>query len=298
MVKITFLGTADSIPSKSRNHLSVLLTYEGENILFDCGEGTQRQFRKAGLNPCKVGKILISHWHGDHVLGLPGLLSTLALSGYNKELEIYGPKGIKNKIDSMLNLFKFKRDYKIVVKEVSSGTFFENKDFFLEAEKMEHGIACLGYNFVKKGQIRIDKSKLKKNKIKEGIHLRDLKEEKDIKYEGKKFRVKDLTYKDKDLKISFVVDTKDNERISKFVKDADIFISEATYDSSMKKEAEEHKHMTVDQVAKIAKKAKVKKLYLAHVSSRYLKNMKEILDESKKIFDKSYLVRDLDSIEL
>ncbi|MEA3414122.1 MAG: MBL fold metallo-hydrolase, partial [Nanoarchaeota archaeon] len=124
MVKIIFLGTADSIPSKNRNHISVLLNYEGENILFDCGEGTQRQFRKAGLNPCKITKILISHWHGDHILGLPGLLSTLALSGYNKELQIYGPKGIKEKINSMLVLFNFKRDYKIIVKEISKGVFF------------------------------------------------------------------------------------------------------------------------------------------------------------------------------
>ena len=88
MTKITFLGTSDQIPSRSRNHTSILLTYEGENILIDCGEGTQRQFRKANLNPCKITKILISHWHGDHVLGLPGLLSTLALSGYNKTLHI------------------------------------------------------------------------------------------------------------------------------------------------------------------------------------------------------------------
>ncbi len=88
MIKITFLGTSDQIPSAKRNHTAILLTYKGENILVDCGEGTQRQFRKARLNPCKITRLLITHWHGDHVLGIPGLLKTLALSGYNKTLSI------------------------------------------------------------------------------------------------------------------------------------------------------------------------------------------------------------------
>jgi ribonuclease Z len=89
-IKLTFLGTSSAVPTKSRNHPSILLQYKEQNLLFDCGEGTQRQFRKAKLNPCKLTKIFISHWHGDHILGLPGLLQTLALNGYNNVLEIYG----------------------------------------------------------------------------------------------------------------------------------------------------------------------------------------------------------------
>src|SRR3989344_5690783 len=91
-IKLTFLGTADAIPSKARNHTAILLSFGGENILVDCGEGTQRQFRKADLNPCKITKILITHWHADHVLGLPGLLKTMAMNGYNKKLVIYGDR--------------------------------------------------------------------------------------------------------------------------------------------------------------------------------------------------------------
>ena len=159
------------------------MTYEGENILVDCGEGTQRQFRKAGLNPCKVDRILITHWHGDHVLGLPGFLSTLALSGYSKTLYIYGPRGTKKFIDELLSVFGFKREYKIVVEEVS-GKFYETKDFYLEAERMEHGIPCNAYNFVKKSYSRIDKMKMKKLGLPSGVHLQKLKEGKDISYEG------------------------------------------------------------------------------------------------------------------
>src|SRR3989338_9983318 len=129
-IKLTFLGTGAMIPNEKRNHPAFLLTYKEENILVDCGEGTQRQFRKAKLNPCKITKILITHWHGDHVLGLPGLLSTLSLSGYQKTLCIYGPRGTKEFIKEMLSVFGFKRKYEIKVEEVD-GKFFDNGDFFL-----------------------------------------------------------------------------------------------------------------------------------------------------------------------
>ena len=108
MIKITFLGTSDSVPSLKRNHTAILLTYKGENILVDCGEGTQRQFRKAGLNPCKVTRILLTHKHADHTLGLPGLLKTLSLTGYQKTLFIYGPRGIKKFMENLRHLEKSK----------------------------------------------------------------------------------------------------------------------------------------------------------------------------------------------
>ena len=104
-INITFLGTGSAIPTARRNHPAILLRYKAENILVDCGEGTQRQFRKAKLNPCKISKILISHWHGDHTLGLPGLLQTMILNGRNEKLEIYGPKGTSRKFKEMMDVF-------------------------------------------------------------------------------------------------------------------------------------------------------------------------------------------------
>ncbi|MDA3836170.1 MAG: ribonuclease Z [Nanoarchaeota archaeon] len=296
MAKVTFLGTADSIPSASRNHTSILLTHNEENILIDCGEGTQRQFRKAKLNPCKLTRILISHWHGDHVLGLVGLLSTLSLSGYNRTLHIYGPIGIKEKIDLALQVFSFKKNYKIVIEEIGAGKFFENEEFYLEAEEMEHGVPCLAYSFTQKGHLRIKKDKLKG--IPSGPHIKDLKEGKDIVINGRKFKSKDSVYNEKDKKISIVMDTKMNKRIIPFVKDSDIFISEGTYSGDLSKEAEEHMHLTVVDVAKVARQAKVKKLIITHVSSRYMKNLKDILFEAKEIFEESYLPRDLDFFDL
>jgi ribonuclease Z len=128
-IKITFLGTSASIPTVNRNHTSIILNYKEDNILIDCGEGTQRQFRKAKLNPCKVNKLLITHWHGDHVLGLPGFFQTLALSDYNREMQIFGPKKTKefmrNFVGIFVPVFKFKADVNEINKE---GIFYEMKN--------------------------------------------------------------------------------------------------------------------------------------------------------------------------
>ena len=125
-IELTFLGTGSAIPTRRRNHLAMLLKYKAENILIDCGEGTQRQFRKAGLNPCKIMRILITHWHGDHVFGLPGILNTLRLNGYNRKLEIYGPKGTKEWVRKYLDLVgKRGEDLDLKVSEIKSGIIFD-----------------------------------------------------------------------------------------------------------------------------------------------------------------------------
>jgi len=297
MVRVTFLGTADQIPSVKRNHTGILVNYNEENILIDCGEGMQRQFRIARLNPCRITKILITHLHGDHVLGLSGILQTLAVSGYKKVLNIYGPKGIKEFIRKLLDTFPFRCEYEIKVEEVK-GKFFTGEYFYLEAEEMSHGCYCNAYSFVKVGQRRIDKAKLKKLKIDAGPHLQELKKGKNIKYKDKKYLAKDLTYVEDDLKISVVLDTTVNERIVPFVKNANLFISESTFGAELKEKALEHNHMTVVDAAKIAKKAKVKKLVLTHVSQRYEANLKDILGQAKEFFPDSVLVKDFDSIDV
>jgi len=301
-IKLIFLGTSDSIPSATRNHSAILLTFNEENILFDCGEGTQSQFRKAGLNPGKITRILITHWHGDHTLGLLGLIQTLILSGYNKTLYIYGPKGTCHYFSLLKNFLgsyeKFSK-MKINVKEVL-GKFFENDIFYLEAESMKHGVPCNAYNFVIKDKIRIDKKKLSKCKIPPShIHqIKNLKEGKDILCNGKKIKAKDLIYTEKGKKISFILDSAFNDKMIDFSRDADLLISEASFGKELESKAKEHLHMTSEQAATVAKRAKVKKLILTHISSRYEKNLKKILDEAKKVFKNSYLVKDLDVVEV
>ena len=298
MIKINFLGTSDSIPSAARNHTAILLTYKGENILVDCGEGTQRQFRKAGLNPCKITRILITHWHADHVLGIPGLLKTLAMTGYSKTLFVYGPRGTKILMRALLKLFAFRKEYKIVIEEVSNGKFLETSEFYLEARAMTHGIPCNAYSFVKKGQTRIHKSKLKKTKLPSGPLLQKLKQGKNITYMGKKYLAKNLTFREKDKKISFIIDTAMNRQAAGFVKSSDLLISEANFASDLKDRAKRYKHLTAGQAAQIAKKSKSKKLILIHISQRYDQNKKKILNEAKKVFKNTSLAKDLDVVEI
>jgi ribonuclease Z len=296
-IKITFLGTGSAIPTERRNHPSVFLEYKEHGILFDCGEGTQRQFRKAKLNPCKISKIFISHWHGDHVLGLPGLLQTLMLNGYNKTLEIYGPEGTYRMMDAYQQLFiKKGNPLSINVNEISEEKIKEN-DFFIESKKMSHDCPCLAYSFNLPEKTRIDKKKLEKLKIPNGPLIAELQKGKTIKLNGKTIDGKKLTFTEIGKKVSYITDTKLNKNLQEFVKDSDLIISEATYSEKEEELAEKHNHITSKQIAEIAKKAKAKKLILFHLSQRY-ENPKQILEEAKKVFKETKVAEDLDRVEI
>ncbi len=147
-MELTILGTSEATPTAERSQLAMLLTYKDENILIDCGEGTQRQFKIARMNPLKITRILITHWHGDHVLGLPGLLQTLALNNYNKTLRVYGPKGTKRFFNLLLRTFVFRQKIKAEIREIKKdGKIVETRDFYIEAFRMKHFTPCLVYSY-------------------------------------------------------------------------------------------------------------------------------------------------------
>ncbi len=300
-IPIYFLGTGQAIPTAKRNHTALLMKYKDENILIDCGEGTQRQFRKMKLNPCKITKILITHWHGDHILGLPGLFQTLQLNNYPKTLQIYGPKGTKKFISLLYKLFVPIGKLKIEVKEVSSGKFLETPDFFIEAFPLQHGIPTLAYRFIEKEKIRLDKNKIKKLNLPNSPKLKQLQEGKNIKHKGRTIKASSVTYKQKGRIISFVFDTKFCDCCIRASKNSDLLIAESTFlenSESGKNLAKEYKHLTAKQAAIIAKKAKSKKLILTHVSQRYEGSEKEIIKEAKKIFKPVSLAEDLMKVEI
>ena len=297
-MEIIFLGTSHAVPTKEKNQTSILIRYGSEGILVDCGEGTQRQFKIAGISPTKITKILITHWHGDHILGLPGLLQTLALGNYSKTLEIYGPRGTKEFMKFMLEMFIFKEKIKVNVHEISEGTFFENKDFYLEAKRMKHQAPCLAYSLVEKNKFKIDMNKLKKAGFKEGPWLKELQQGKDGKVDGKKIEVKKFTNEIVGKKISFILDTAINDNCYKISENADLLISEACFLKTEEVLASERDHLTAEQIALVAKKSKVKKLILTHISQRYDKREKIVLEEDKKIFKNSELAKDFMKIEI
>jgi len=295
-MEITFLGTSQAIPTKSRNHTANLLRYESENILIDCGEGTQRQFRISGENPCKLTKLLITHWHGDHVLGIPGLIQTLALNNYSRTLHIYGPKNTKQYMERILGMFLFREKIKILVHEIGEGKFYEN-GFSLTAYKMEHTGPCLAYSFEEKAKRKIDMKKIKKLGIK-GPLIGKLQRGENIVVEGKKILSDKVTYLKPGKKVSFIFDTKLNPNCIKAAKNSDILVCEAVYLDELKEKASEYKHLTASQAGEIAKKSSAKKLFLTHLSQRYEKNEDAILKEAKKKFPTAVLAQDLMKIEV
>ena len=297
-IPVIFLGTGQAVPTAKRNHTAMLIKYKNENILVDCGEGTQRQFRKAKLNPCKLTRLLITHWHGDHILGIPGLLQTLALNNYNKTLLIYGPKGTKRFMNLMYRLFIKTGKIKIKVKEISSGKIFDTPDFYVLASQMKHGAPCTAYAFVEKDRIRIDKNKLKKLNLPQSSLISRLQKGKDISYKGRKIKANKVTYKERGRKICFIFDTAINNNAIKIAKNSNLLICEATYTEKESDLAREYKHLTAKQAATIAKKSRSKKLILAHLSQRYENSEGKILNEAKKIFKNAKIAEDLDRIEI
>jgi len=282
-MELTFLGTASMVPTTERNHSATFLSYNTHGILFDCGEGTQRQFRFAKLKPSKITKILITHWHGDHVLGLPGLLQTMASSGYVGTLELYGPKGSKAFLKKMMSSFKVEAKVKVKVKDVTKGVFFENDDFILEALPTKHSVPGLAFSFTEKDKRKINLKYLKKFGLAKNPILRNLQKGKDIVWQGKKIKADKATILIKGKKVTYITDTKYFDGLVSLALNSDLLICESTLADEFKERAIKCCHMTSSQAASIAKKAKVKKLFLTHFSQRY-KSVSLLKQEAKKTF--------------
>ena len=296
-MQITFLGTSSMVPTKERNQIAVFLSYGSEGILLDCGEGTQRQFKIAGISLTKVTKILLSHWHGDHVLGLPGLIQTLSSMDYNGKLEIYGPVGTKKRMEKMFEAFVFDKRISLVVKEVKEGILFENNEFQLEAYQLEHGIENLGYKFVEKDKRKVDMKKARKLRIPEGPLLGRLQQGKAIEFNGKRIEPDEVTDIESGKKIAYITDTVLCDNCYRIAENADLLICEATYSSKLVGKSEEYGHMTAKQAAQIANKANAKQLVLIHFSARY-KNTQELEEDARGIFDNVICAKDFMKIEL
>jgi len=295
-VTLSFLGTGNAVPTKKRNHTAILLNYKDQSLLFDCGEGTQRQFKFLGISATKLTKLFITHWHGDHILGIPGLFQTLAMLNYNKTLEVYGPKKTKYYLELMSELFKDLK-IKFKVKEIESA-ILDFGDFKIESRPMKHNTPSNAYSFIIKDKLRLDKAKLKKLKIPNSPLIKQLQQGKDIIINGKKIKSSSVTYKEKGKKITIILDTLMNPETIDLAKNSDILICESTFSEKDKEKAREYWHLTAKQAAEIAKKAKCKSLILTHISERYENALFLIEKEAKKIFKNTTIAKDLYSFEI
>ncbi len=296
-MEVTFLGTASHTPTAKRNHTGILVELPGEMILVDCGEGMQRQFKMAKKNACKLTKLCITHWHGDHTLGIPGLMQSLAMAEYSKELHIFGPRGTKKKFALLEQLYgRFKINH--VLHEITSPekVIVDEDEWMIEASSMQHGVAAYAYAISSKEKRRIDKEKLAKYKIGNSPKLKDLQAGKDIEIDGTTYTAKDMTYMQEGKKVAIVMDTAPNQEAIDIAQNADVLVIESTYHTNEEQLARERDHLTTKDAATIAKKAKVKQMAITHLSHRYAARPKEILDEARKVFKNTMLPRDLDSL--
>lgn len=283
MIEITVLGTACMQPTKNRNHPGILLSYKNENLLFDCGENIQRQLRKIGFKPAKITRLFISHWHGDHTLGLPGLMYSMAADQFAKKLFIYGPPGTKNKLRYLLKVFAGEKpiEHEVVEIKAKAKKVLTFPDFIIEVYPLEHCIPSLGYSFLEKDRRRIRSEYIKKIP---GLLLGKLQKNQPVVYQNKKISPQDATYLVKGKKIVIIMDTRPCDNFLKLAQNADILFSESTHLYQDQEKAKEYYHMTAREAGLLANQAEAKKLVLLHFSPRY-KDLDEFRKEAKEIFN-------------
>lgn len=296
-MELLILGTSATKPTKARNHAAYLLTYKNEGLLFDCGEGTQRQLMQAGIKPNKITKIFLSHWHGDHMLGLPGLLQTLAVNEYTKLLHIYGPPGSKIKYKKMLEAFESSYKIEATMHDVQEGKFLETDDYQIEAYPLVHRTKCYGYRFVEKDKRKINMNKLKKLGVQEGPIVGRIQEGKTITHNNKKIKPEEVSTLVKGRIFAYIADTRPCKNCLKIAKNADLLLCESTFIFQDKDKAQEYKHLTAQEAAQIAAQANAKKLILTHYSARY-KDEHELERDARIIFDNSFGAKDFTRFQI
>lgn len=290
MMELTFLGTSGSTPTKDRNMPSVALVRDGDIYLFDCGEGTQMQIFRNSLNISRVKAIFITHTHGDHIIGIAGLIRTLALNRRQTPLEIFVPAGEENKIKILLTFDKALIEYPVLIKGVKPGVVFKGKDFEVSAFRLNHTITTLGYTFKENDKIRFMKKECAALGLK-GTMFRELGSKGSLKVNGKLIKLKDVTTKTKGVKIVYAADSRPTQNTINSAKDADLLIHETSFGEEMKKLARERGHCTALEAAQMAKKAKCKRLVMFHFSARY--NDSGVLqNEARKVFKNSDAAKD------
>lgn len=289
-MRIIFIGTAGTTPTKFRSLPSLGIEREGELFLFDCGEGTQRQMMKFSVNMSRIKAVFLTHTHGDHTLGLAGLVRTLTLNRRTIPLYVFVPQGGEKLINDLINFDKAVINYKIHVKPVKSGKIYEGKGFSISAFKVRHTTNTYGFVFKENDKVKFRKQKADKLGIK-GIAFSTLLKRKRVKMGKKTIKLEDVSFKESGRKIVYATDTRPSGSTVKAAANADILIHEATYAENEKALAKERMHSTASEGAMLAKRAKAKRLILIHPSARY-KDTETLLKEAKKVFRNTEMAKD------
>ena len=283
-IRIIFLGTSSAIPTSTRGLSSVAVIRDGVVHLFDAGEGIQSSFiqNKIGLN--KETHIFITHMHGDHCIGILGLIQSMSLSSRTLPLYIYGPYGLGTFIENSFISLKFKPKFPIIIKNVRSGSILSKKDYFVKAQKGLHSVTNFAFTleeYNRPGKFHLNK--IKKLGVPEGKQWSNLQKGKSIIFKGKKIHSREVVDEPRPgRKIGISGDTRPTKSLLQFFKNSDVLIFESTYSKIHQDLAIERFHSTSNEAALLAKKSKSTVLILTHFSARY-SNTDELLQNAKKI---------------
>ena len=311
-MNITFLGTSSGVPTLSRNvsSLALKLSQTAEVWLFDCGEGTQHQLMKSNIKSSQIKKIFISHMHGDHIYGLPGLLATLGLSGNSDGIEIYGPTELRSFVISALKSSYCKLSFPLTFIEVEVSAsqnkiLFENDKVKVNCACLTHRLPAYGYRVSEKDKPGIfDIKKAKDLKIPSGPIYSELQAGKKVELkDGRSFNGKEFCGPPrKGESFVYCTDTVFSESAVKLSKNADLLVHESTFSKEDEKMAYEKLHSTTIMAAKTALLSNVKKLIITHLSPRYTQKSSitpsDLLKEAQKIFPNTYLAKDFLTAEI
>jgi ribonuclease Z len=291
-----FLGTGGSVPSARRSTASVMLVRGGRRVMFDCGEGTQRQLQRS-LGLAQVDEIFLTHFHADHILGLPGLLKTYDLTARKEPLTIYGPRGL-------LDLFKVlgkligRTDYDIDLVEMQPGDAVAHEGAHVRAFAAEHSVRANGYALVEEERPgRFDPDAAKRLGVAEGPAFAALQRGEQVDGSAGAVRPEDVMGKPRPGRtIALTGDSAPSHSTVQAAADADLLIHDASFSEEEAQRAADTGHSTVGQAAAVAREAHVKMLALVHISSRY--HVGAVLDEAREVFEQTVAPRDLDLIEI
>ncbi len=298
MLDVCLLGTGGMMPLPYRWLTSLMMRYNGQSILIDCGEGTQVAMKEAGWSPKPIDIMCFTHYHADHISGLPGMLLTMGNAERTEPLLMIGPKGLQ-RVVSALRVIAPELPFEIKFLEIEdSYQKFQFEGFYIEAFKVNHNVLCYGYNMVveRVGKFQVEKAKEQNIPL---MYWNRLQKGETIAAEGKIF-TPDMVLGEtrKGLKVTYCTDSRPTEGISEHAADADLFICEGMYgDPQNQAKAREKKHMTMYEAAKMAEKAKVQELWLTHYSPSVIRP-DEYINEVRKIFPATIAAKDGRMIEL
>jgi len=298
-MKLVFLGTSAAQPTAKRGLSCICLEREGEILMFDAGESSQISYMKSGLGWNKKMKLFVTHLHGDHCVGILGLLQTMSMQNRTESLEIFGPKGIDEFLAANIKILNFGLSFSILITIVNEGTIYENNKFLIHAAKANHSITAFSYLFEEKDKPgRFNVEKAKELGIPEGELWNKLQNGEDITNNEKIIKPEQvLGQKRLGKKIGISGDTMPTKELEEFFRECDYLVFDSTFLDEEKQKAQDTCHSTAKQAAELGKNANVKNLILTHFSARYKDEIGH-KTEAEQIHNSVITAKDLLEVEI